>query len=564
MTQMASTPTRGGWLSAWITAVLAASAVVFLGFRLFLGLGQEDTDLYESPLILSVARQLVVGPGELYGPFGGRNPLVLIHAPLYYRLAALGAWPLARAGLHPVDAARIAGRSISALGLLATLASAYRLARLGGGSRRAAWWSVLLIAASPALAGQPFAVRPDLVGVALQTAAVLLALSATEGGRVAGPRVVWSYLLFGLALCVKQQFVVSAVVSTFLLLSASRRGTVPLGTILRGLALGAGIVASVYGVEWVVTGGRIWDAAFLAAQGVGRVHPADWLHVGTVFAAVLGKEAGLIGLLAAAGLAAIRVRSVRGRWALASGIAIVVSVAVLSVVQLADAGPWVTGTLAAITLVALVVVIPVCVAIMGRCIAVGRLEFMLGAYCLAEVILIVMLSRVSTGAWINYAIQAIVFAAVLTGRALARGLEDAPSTRQALPAGIAVLAVLASALMDVKESASRRRAEHAVLVRIRDYARQPSSAFFFVDRPGLNRVHGRLDLVYDDWLYPVFESLRLAEPRARWLRPMLTDGPVRVVVLDSDAPRLDGIAETLPELGYLSAVRVGHFMVWMR
>ncbi len=64
--------------------MLAASAIVFLGFRLLLGLGGEDTDLYESPLMLSVARQLVTGPGELYGPFGGNNPLVLIHAPLYY------------------------------------------------------------------------------------------------------------------------------------------------------------------------------------------------------------------------------------------------------------------------------------------------------------------------------------------------------------------------------------------------------------------------------------------------------------------------------------------------
>ena len=70
----------------------------------------------ESPLMLSVARQLVVGPWELYGPFGGSNPLVLIHAPLYYRAAALLAWPMARAGLHPVDAARLAGRLISALG----------------------------------------------------------------------------------------------------------------------------------------------------------------------------------------------------------------------------------------------------------------------------------------------------------------------------------------------------------------------------------------------------------------------------------------------------------------
>ncbi len=377
-------------------------------------------------------------------------------------------------------------------------------------------------------------------------------------------RVVGSYTLFGLAACVKQQFVVSALVSTIILLAASRRGTVPLGTIVRGLMLCLGIVAVVYGVEAVVTGGRIWEAAFVAARSVGRVHPADWLHVGTVVAAALGKEAGLVSLLAAAGLAATRVRSAPGRRALATGILIVVSIAVLSVVQLADAGPWVTGSLTAVALAALVLVIPVCVPLAWHSVADGRLDSMLGAYCAGELILVVILSRFTTGAWINYAIQAIVFAAVLTARALSRALDGATSIRQTLPAAMAALAVLASALMDVKEVASRRRAEQAALAQIFVYAGQPPSAFYFVDRPGLNRVHGRLDLVYDDWLYPVFESLRLAEPRSRWLRPVLTSGPVRVVVLDSEIPRLDGIPETLPVLGYLSAVRIGRFTVWTR
>ena len=129
MSQPTSKSRRGIGLSAWITTVLAAAAVAFLGFRLMLGLGEDDTDLYESPLMLSVARQLIAGPGELYGPFGGRNPLVLIHAPLYYRVAGLTAWPMTRAGLHPMASARLAGRLLSAMGLLATLAAAYRLAR---------------------------------------------------------------------------------------------------------------------------------------------------------------------------------------------------------------------------------------------------------------------------------------------------------------------------------------------------------------------------------------------------------------------------------------------------
>ena len=201
------------WTSAWITVVLVLAVVVHVGFRVSLGLGQADVDRYESPLMLSVARQLLAGPWELYGPFGGSNPLVLIHAPLYYRAAGLLAWPMWRAGLHPVEAARIAGRLISALGLAATLLAAYRLGRLGGRSRRAGWWAMLLLAASPVLAGQPFAVRPDMAGVALQTWGAVLVLESLAGpGRRPG----WGSLLFGLAACVKQHLVGAWAVSAAL------------------------------------------------------------------------------------------------------------------------------------------------------------------------------------------------------------------------------------------------------------------------------------------------------------------------------------------------------------
>ena len=65
------------------------------------------------------------------------------------------------------------------------------------------------------------------------------------------------------------------------------------------------------------------------------------------------------------------------------------------------------------------------------------------------------------------------------------------------------------------------------LARLSHYLRRPSSELFFVDRPGDNRVHGRLDLVYDPWLYPVFESIGLAEPRSAWLARALETGPVQ-------------------------------------
>ncbi len=423
---------------------------------------------------------------------------------------------------------------------------------------------MLLIAASPVLAGQPFTVRPDMIGIALQTIGVLLVLSVIGGEAGSTARLAWGYAAFGLAVCVKQHFVAAALVSTVLLLEASRRGQVRPGRIVRCLLLAGGIAMIVYGAEWVVTGGLIWDSAFVAASAVGRVHPGDWLHVVTVIVAMIGKQAGVIGLLTAAIVSAIAIRSVPGRWAISAAILIVTGIAGLSMAQLADAGPRVTGSLASLATAALVVILPACMVLARPSIVGGRIDFALWIYVVAEWILVVILSHTSTGAWINYGIEAIVLMAVLAARALGRVLAGTTSLRPMLTLGLATLGVLGAALMDVKEAASRRRTEHAALAQVFAYARQPPSAFYFVGRPGLNRLHGRIDLVHDDWLYPVFESIRKAEPRSRWLRPILTSGAVRVLVLETENPRVEGIAETLPELGYLSAVRIGYFLVWTR
>jgi hypothetical protein len=565
MSEPSWTPRRsGGWVSTWVTTVLGLSAILFVGLRLMLVLGVEDTETFESPLILSVARQLVVGPWELYGPFGGSNPLVLIHAPLYYRAAALLAWPMTAAGLDVVTAARLAGRSLSVLSLLTTLAAAYRLARLGVAPRRAGCWAVLLIAAAPVLGGQSFAVRPDLAGVALQTAGVLLVLEVLGSNQAPGTRLLWAFSSFGLAACVKQHFVMAATLSTFLLLRSCRRSRVGWEAVERGVLVALVIAGAVYGLEGVASEGRIWQAAFVAAGAVGRVHPADWLHVGTVALAVIGKSAGLIALLASAGLAAVGARPGLGWWAFRAGTLLVGSMAALSVGQLALVRPWVTWPLVAALLATLILVIPGCALITRGSMVQGRLDGVLWAYCAIELLLTVVLSRVTDGAWINYAIQAVVFAAVLTARALVRALEGIPSFRPALPAALAAVVVLASALMDIKEVTSRIRAERAAVGEIVARTRRPPSAFFFADRPGLNRVYGRLELVYDDWLYPVFEHAGLAEPRSRWLLRALTSGPVRVVVAESALRRLDAIAQSLPDLGYGSPVQVGSFLVWTR
>ena len=103
----------GRLIRACVTALLGVAAITYVGFHSTLALSGEDVDKYESPLMLSVGRQLVAGPWGLYGPYGGSNHLVLIHAPLYYRAAGLMAWlgpyRVGEAAAEPVGAASVSG-----------------------------------------------------------------------------------------------------------------------------------------------------------------------------------------------------------------------------------------------------------------------------------------------------------------------------------------------------------------------------------------------------------------------------------------------------------------------
>ncbi len=558
-------PRKAGRLSVWITAVLAVSAATVSGFWLAQGLGERDTEPMESPLMLSVARQLVVSPSELYGPFGGQNPLVLIHAPLYYRVAALTAWPMVRAGLHPVTAARVAGRSLSVLGLLATFVAAYRLARRDGLSWRAGLWAVLLIAAAPMLAGQPFAVRPDMVGVALQTVGVLLVLSALPEGPRAGGRVPWAFVAFGLAACVKQHMIVAAGVSTVVLLVGWREGRVRSGTIVRSLSVFAGIVAVVYSLEWVVTSGRIWEAAFVAAESVGRVHPGGWGHVEVVLWGLIHRAVALIVLLAAVGLARVGTRRGVGRKiGLVAGFGLIALILAAQGLETILHRPEFGAAIAFMGCLIMLVVLPVCALIERSALLGNRLDAALWMYTAGELALTVVLFELSTGAWLNYAIQSVVFGAILTARAASRAVDGLPSFRVLWPVAVAVLSVLVSALDHVFDSEMEIRRDRAALNRMVEHLKLPPSAFFFIDRPGLNRINGRLELVYDHWLYPVFESLHLAESRSGWLGRALRSHSLRAVVATSRVSEIEGTGLDLSQLGYHRDIQVGPFFVWTR
>ncbi len=321
------------WASCWITGVLVIGAGV-LGFWVSIALKQEDTEALESPLVLAVARQLEEGPWHLYGPYDARNRLVLIHAPLYYHLAALAAWPLARAGLDPIWASLVAGRSLSVLGLLATLASAYGLARLDGAPRRAGWWAILLFAATPIHGGVVFEVRPDMLGVAFQTLGVLLVLSALRTERHRHARILTAFAAFGLAAAMKQLFVMAPAISTFLLLRAWRRGRLASEPIGRAIVLAFSILLVVYGTEELATGGRMSQSLFGAAGTVSRLHPGDWFFAWGIGLGVIWKSVGWIATFVAASVVMIARGGGWGRFLLAAtGLGLIGLIVAMTILQ---------------------------------------------------------------------------------------------------------------------------------------------------------------------------------------------------------------------------------------
>jgi hypothetical protein len=553
------------WVPALVTVFLGVSAALAINFAFVLATSHQDTEALESPLLLAVVRQLYDGPWGLYGPYSGRNPLVLIHAPLFYHLAALLAWPLSHAGLHPVQAALVAGRSLSIVGLCATLLGAYRIACLDRAPAKSGWWAVCLLVSTPVLNGFAVEVRPDMLGVGLQTVSVLAVLSALHRSNARAAPLGAAFAGFALAFCVKQTYVAALFVSLALLLGAWRRGQIELKRIQRGVMLASLIVLAMFGAEELATGGRLSQAVFVATRGVGRVHPSDWFRVVVIGHALLRWSVGIAAVLAAASAARVAGRTPLFWNAVGVAGALIVALAlVLQTLEIViDSSKLrVLQTLTQLTLV--LAVIPICACAEPLPEETRRLERTLWIYLVAELLVATLLSRASTGAWINYAIQAVVFAAILAGRLLARCLAGATRPRWIPAVALAALVPLIGTYKYTSAQLYRRDVERRAVDKIFTTLRAEPSAVFFVDRPGDNRLHGRLDLVYDDWLYQVFESLGLAQPRSVWLRHALRGGTIRYVINTSDDPAIAGLPETLPRMGYVPSIQVGPFYVWKR
>jgi hypothetical protein len=424
---------------------------------------------------------------------------------------------------------------------------------------------VFLLVTAQVVGVFPFAVRPDMFGVSLQTTGLLLLLSVWLSGRPRDASLLAAFAFFALAVCVKQHLVMGPLFGTLLLMVAWRRGQFALRSIERGLLVACTILLVVYGTEEFMTGGRMSQAVFFAPASLGRIHPTDWFATLNVLLAITARSSGLFALLLASCLTLVPVAASPGRLAfVAAGTLLVVPIFALVILQIIEAPLWLVMYVFQSVFAAVLIALLACAFLEPMSLARGRLDRALWCYLAGEIALMAVLCRSNAGAWMNYAIPSVVVLAVLTARVLDRALSATVSLRRLLPIALAASIVPIAVATGLYQPAVDSRNEERVVAQISRVLKRPPSEFFFIGRPGDNRVHGRTDLVYDDWLYAVFESMHLAEVRSIWLERALTAGPVRFVVKTSGSPEIDGAQLTLPRLGYSRRLRAGPFVVWER
>ena len=374
--QAAQIPLRVHLLRGTITLCLLAAAVVYQGYNVVLAFDADDSNHLETTMALIVARELQDGPSTLYGPSSGENPLVLIHAPLYYRLAAGGAWIGKQAGMDPIVSAFASGRLISLVGMLGTILAAAWLARMDGRSLGVGLWAGLLIASAPVFGSFPVTVRPDTLALALQTWGVALAVRAIRDGKGSKPLdLPLAFVALALAACTKQHLVISAGVMIVVLAMCALGRRVRAGRLVVSIACGVLIAGSYALAEESLTNGRMFTAVFTLPSRFRETAGASWDHVLTVYLEVAKASVGLLAM-----------------WA-----------AVLIVSPRKLIGTWLDSLLWIVLLTETAAIIPLCLA--------------------------------SEGAWVNYAMPSVVYACVLLARAARSGVDRAKSAISARVSG---------------------------------------------------------------------------------------------------------------------------------
>jgi len=517
-----------------VTLPLALAALVLIVLHAMLLFDPNDTHHLETPLALALARQVIDGPETLYGPYPAGRPWVIIHPPLYYRMCLPTLWGLTNGlGLPPEQAAMVAGRSLSALALVVVVILTTTLARLDGASNRAGLWAGLILLGTALTMSYPVTTRPDLLGVALQTLGLTLTLNGLKRAartktmpEVAQPGEGWvvaGFVSFGLAVCVKQHDVVLGGVGLAATLFGVGMKWLRWQTFAAALALGLAIPAGYLFAENRIAQGRLVEALLTVPGEMRVIHPVEPAMVWELLKETLRRLAGP--LLVAAAIVLVRPQAwARGRW-----LDLVLAVALL-----------------------------------------GEAGATLGLYTL------------SSGAWLNYALQASVLLAVLVGRALDRALVPNPGSLKEIPSpsqaqadlwrwgvvGLAGLVMAADNFKLARHEWTFRRAEAQQI----EAALNPAGVLirsaeerYFTHAPQYNRRLGRITLAHDEWLYQGFEALALAEPRTLWLKEALTKGGVKRVFTPDDSSGVPGLGnESLSRLGYRRIGRFGRFVVWDR
>jgi hypothetical protein len=493
--------------TAW--TFLLISAIVYQLFNAWIGVGANDTENLESTLVYVAAGQFDRGPGSLYGPFSGTNPHVVIQAPLYYRLTWIAAKPLVALGVDRVAATLAAGRTLSYLSLIALLVIVARIAAGDGGSRLAAAWSVLMLAASAVISSFPVSVRPDTLGIALQTLGIALTIRGLNRTSRDFRNFIPSFIAFALAFCVKQHLVVGWGLSILILIYHYTRKNIDLKTLVVPIAAGSTIVLVYFAIEQATTRGMLIESIFVIPGLLGRVSAGSWRYVATVFGEIAKRSVGPIAIGAAA--------------------------------------------------------IPL---LFGSNKRFRTTDRYLLVCLILEIAMTIALCKKSSGAWYNYAMQATVCGSILAARIV--GSIEWSSISLVRPAALclATLALLVSDVRIVVKAARNRFGEQAALRYLLNDPRVSAlnrNERFFARLPQYNRMYGRDDAIVDDWLYSSYEAIHAVEPRSVWLKAKLTDGRVRLVVTPvMKSGEIPGLDEKLPELGYAHAARYGPYDVWER
>ncbi len=352
--------------------------------------------------------------------------------------------------------------------------------------------------------------------------------------------------------------------SAAFLVAAWARGQIAFSAIAGCLTIALAIVIGYYGAEQWATSGRMSQSVLSAVRHVASVHPPDRFFAVNLSLALIWKGVGLILLLAASGVTMTARQPGFARKAFATVSTLLFAfITALTIVQIFTARPWVGGLIAAGLVVVMAIVVPAS-GVVGHDLIKSVPDRMLCAFGVSEVVFAIWMWSLSTGGWFNYALEAVVIAAVVTARAMTRACERPLPRTVRLPLAIAALAVPAFAFTDIKQVLLKRNSDTDEVAAVVEKTGCAASTIFFVDLPGVNRVNGRCDIVYDAWLFPVFESMGLAEPRSAWLEQRVLDGSISAVATTSTGDKISGVNRSLGDLGFSELKRVGRYRVWMR